>query len=141
MMMLQMGPSELIYVFRDGLNCKIESAKFTKDAKEQNVVAFDGKGASTYVFARHGNFIYFMDEQKVLKKLEYDFPKRKFRLVLSLQVRFQNEIALTKGFEFNKVQMTEKLLYHERYFSLIYDSQVKDLDQLYAPEYEALPPL
>ena len=60
--MILIGQSEILYCIKDGLSVKIESAEFTKDAKEETVAAFDGKGLNVFIFTFHKGFLHFMDD-------------------------------------------------------------------------------
>lgn len=76
-----MSESEIVYCVRDGISVKIESAKFTKDTKEMTTTVFEGKGLNVLVFTFHKNLLHFMDDQRILRRMEYEFPKRKFKIV------------------------------------------------------------
>jgi len=71
--------SEIHYCVKEGASAKIESAKFTKATKENPMVVMEGKGNNIFIFDKHEDFIFILDESQLLKKLEYDHTKRKYK--------------------------------------------------------------
>lgn len=73
--------------------------------------------------------------------MEYEFPKRKFKVAQSYICLNQNELDLGVGSDFEKIQISNRQLYFDKIMAPIYDASSKNLERDHAPEYNEIPVL
>ena len=92
--MISVSPTEILFCVRENHGAKIESARFTKAARDIVLTSFEAKGNNIYMFNKHDGYYFLYDDSNQLRRLTYDEPKRKFHLVDTHLIRSADEIGI-----------------------------------------------
>ena len=79
------------------------------------------------IMSTYKEFLYFCDDTMILKKLEYNYEKRKHKLVSSSAIPGHEDIGLLECPEYERVSVSGNAIYFKNHFAPFYDITMKNL--------------